>query len=81
MSALTQATVIVEAGETSGSLIQARAALKQGRKLFILESNFHNKAISWPAKYEKLGAIRVSEFSEILHHIDDSNTPTQDRRE
>jgi DNA processing protein len=31
MSALTEATIIVEAGETSGTLIQARAALNQGR--------------------------------------------------
>ena len=38
MSALTEATIIVEAGETSGTLIQARAALQQGRKLFILDS-------------------------------------------
>ena len=40
MSALTEATIIVEAGETSGTLIQARAALHQGRKLFILDSCF-----------------------------------------
>jgi DNA recombination-mediator protein A len=32
MSALTEATVIVEAGQTSGTLTQARAALHQGRK-------------------------------------------------
>ena len=38
MSALTEATVIVEAGETSGTRIHANAALEQGRKLFILES-------------------------------------------
>lgn len=66
MSALTEGTVIVEASETSGTLIQAKAALDQGRKLFILESNFHNPAISWPARFEKLGAIRVREFSDIL---------------
>lgn len=66
MSALTDATVIVEASETSGTLIQARAALDQGRKLFILESNFNNPAIKWPAKYEKLGAIRVRDFDDIL---------------
>lgn len=81
MSALTQATVIVEAGDTSGSLIQARAALKQGRKLFILENNFHKKTISWPSKYEQLGAIRVSEFSEILCHLNERITPTRDRRQ
>lgn len=65
MSALTEATIIVEAGETSGTLIQAKAALAQGRKLFILESNFHNPDITWPARFEKLGAHRVREFSDI----------------
>ena len=46
MSALTEATIIVEAGETSGTLVQARHALKQKKKLFILESNFHNPSLT-----------------------------------
>jgi DNA processing protein len=65
MSALTEATIIVEASETSGTLIQAKAALDQGRKLFILDSNFGNPSITWPARFEKLGAIRVREFEDI----------------
>jgi DNA processing protein len=48
MSALTEATIIVEAGETSGTLIQARHALKQKRTLFILDSCFQNPSLSWP---------------------------------
>jgi len=70
MSALSQATIIVEAGETSGTLIQARAALKQGRKLFILDSNFNKPSLTWPHRYEKQGAIRVKEFEDILKHLD-----------
>lgn len=69
MSALSEATVIVEAGETSGSLIQAHAALKQGRKLFILSSCFENKAITWPQRLEKKGAIRVREFGDIISNL------------
>jgi DNA processing protein len=65
MSALSEATIIVEASETSGTLIQAQAALDQKRKLFILDSNFQNPGITWPAKFEKLGAIRVREFEDI----------------
>lgn len=76
MAALTQATVIIEAGETSGTLVQARHALKQGRKLFILDSNFQNPALSWPAKFEELGAIRVREYEDIRAHLAD--TPHQD---
>jgi DNA processing protein len=69
MSALTEATIIVEASETSGTLIQAKAALEQGRKLFILESNFKNPSITWPARFEKLGAIRVREFEDIRREL------------
>lgn len=68
MSALTQATVIVEAGETSGSLIQGRAALDQGRKLFILESCFQ-RGLKWPERLQAAGAIRVSEYDEIRKHL------------
>ena len=66
MSALTKATIIVEAGNTSGTLVQARAALAQGRKLFILESCFRNRELNWPARFEKQGAIRVRNVTEIM---------------
>ena len=59
MSALTEGTIIVEAGETSGTLTQARAAIYQGRKLFILDSCFQRSDITWPARFEAEGAIRV----------------------
>jgi DNA processing protein len=65
MSALTEATIIVEAGETSGTLTQARAALYQGRKLFILDSCFQRTDITWPARFEAEGAIRVREAEDI----------------
>ena len=65
MAAITKATVIVEASDTSGTLIQARAALKQGRRLFILESCFNNPSIKWPHKYEQMGAIRVKDYDDI----------------
>jgi DNA processing protein len=66
MSALTEATIIIEAGNTSGTLIQARAAINQGRKLFILDSCFRNPSLTWPARFEEQGAIRVRTVSQIL---------------
>jgi DNA processing protein len=69
ISALTQATVIVEAGETSGTLVQARHALKQGRKLFILDNCFRIPALTWPAKFAEQGAIRVRDYEEIKGHL------------
>ncbi len=69
MSALTQATVIVEAGETSGSLTQARAAIAQRRKLFILDNCFQ-LGLKWPERFLAQGAIRVTEYEEIRGQLD-----------
>lgn len=69
MSALTQATVIVEAGESSGTLIQAKHAILQQRKLFILDSCFQREDLTWPHKYLELGAVRVKEFSDIYGRL------------
>lgn len=74
MSALTEATVIVEAGNTSGTLVQARAALAQGRKLFILDSCFRNPELTWPHKYAAQGALRVKNVTEILEALGDAPT-------
>lgn len=69
MSALTLATIIVEASDTSGTLTQARAALFQKRKLFILNSCFENENISWPQRFEKEGAIRVYTYNDIKSNL------------
>jgi DNA processing protein len=69
MSALSEATIIVEAGDTSGTLTQARAALKQGRKLFILDSCFNVPGLKWPHTYLQRGAIRVKDYEEIRFHL------------
>ena len=76
MSALTEATIIVEAGETSGTLTQARAALHQGRALFILDNCFRN-GLTWPQKFVPKGAIRVVDFDDISEHL--SATTHRDR--
>lgn len=69
MSAMTEATIIVEASETSGTLIQARAALHQGRKLFILKSCFERSDLTWPSRFEKLGAVRVHQVEDVLERL------------
>lgn len=72
MSALTEATIIVEASDTSGTLIQARAALEQGRKLFILDSCF-DSGLAWPAEFEKRGAIRVKDYAQIRQALSEAS--------
>jgi DNA processing protein len=69
MRALSDATVIVEASDISGSLVQARAAIAQGRKLFILNSCFES-GMKWPERFLKMGAIRVRREANILEHLE-----------
>ena len=69
MASISEATVIVEASDTSGTIVQARECLKQKKKLFIMESCFKNKKMKWPTSYEKRGAIRVKNTSDILKHL------------
>ena len=69
MSALTKATVIVEAGESSGTLTQARAAIAQKRKLLIHDQCFRNPDLTWPQKFVELGGIRVNDPEEICQHL------------
>jgi len=69
MAALSEATIIVEAGETSGTLIQARSALKQGRKVFILNNNFENTSLKWPDKLLHAGAKRACNIDDILQEL------------
>ncbi|PVX30951.1 DNA-processing protein DprA [Sphingomonas pokkalii] len=74
MSALTQATIIVEAGETSGTLVQAREALRQGRKLFIMNSCFERKDLTWPARFEEQGAIRIHSYADVRRELVSADT-------
>lgn len=69
MASISKATVIVEASDSSGSLIQARECLKQKKKLFIMDSCFHNKKIKWPASYERRGAVRAKSASDIWDNL------------
>ena len=71
MASIAEATVIVEASDTSGSHTQARECLKQKKKFFILDSCFNNPEVTWPFKYEKKGAIRVKSTEDILNTINE----------
>lgn len=73
MSGLSLATVIMEAGETSGALKQADFALKQGRQILIPESALNMPQIKWPAKYVKKGAKVVNTPIDVLRILADNN--------
>jgi len=71
MAAVSDATVIVEASDTSGTLHQAAECTRLKRWLFISKAIVDDPAITWPAKflkYEKAVVLnRVSEILDRLH--------------
>lgn len=70
MALLSDATVIVEAGEKSGSLHQGWEALRLGRPLFLYESILRDSSLSWPAEMERYGAQALAaENLELLFEL------------
>jgi DNA processing protein len=58
MAALTDASVIVEASDTSGSLHQAVECQRLARWLFIMKSVVNDRRLTWPKKF--IGKDRVA---------------------
>ncbi len=69
MALLSHASVIVEAGESSGSLSQGWEALRLGRPLFLLRSIVDNPALAWPSKMLDYGANVLSDLEDLLDAI------------
>lgn len=59
MAAMTDATVIVEASDSSGTLHQATECVRLGRWLFLAESVVKNPQLTWPAKFVDKPRVRV----------------------
>lgn len=66
MALLADASVIIEAGEGSGSISQGWEALRLGRPLFLARSVVENAALTWPAKLLDYGANVLSEPDDLL---------------
>lgn len=81
MSGLSLATVIMEAGETSGALKQADFALKQGRQIMIPESALKIETITWPQRYVKRGASVVITPMDVIRLLAENNIFRTDKQE
>jgi len=71
MAGICLATVVVEAGDTSGAVIQARQCLSQGRTLFLTDLVRKNTAHRWAASYLARGALVANNAAAILKHLDE----------
>ncbi len=68
MALLSDATVIVEASDTSGSLHQAAECVRSNRWLFIMKSVLAAPSLTWPARF--LGQERVVVLSSTQEIVD-----------
>lgn len=80
MALICDASVIVEAGESSGTLSQGWEAIRLGRPLFIHDSVFKNKALSWPEEMIEHGAIRFEEVADVLEQLPSGEFPPEIER-
>lgn len=69
MALISDATVIVEAGNTSGSLHQGWETIRLGRPLFICKHVFENTHLSWPEKMSLYGAMKLSDPTDIFDFL------------
>jgi len=70
MATLSDATVVMEASDTSGTLHQAAECKRLGRWLFIARSVVEDRALSWPRtflKYER--CVPLDHVSDIISRV------------
>ena len=69
MALVSDATVIVEASDSSGSLSQGWEALRLGRRLFIMRSVTTRTGLRWPEQMRKYGAEVLAQPEDLLEAL------------
>lgn len=77
MALICHASVIVEAGESSGTLSQGWEALRLGRPLFLLKSVVENPDLGWPREMLQYGAFVLADFGELLEVLPAADVPAE----
>ncbi len=71
MAAISDATAITEAGDTSGSLHQAAECVRLDRWLFISKSVIENPSLSWPQRFSSYPKTRtLSVTDDVLQALE-----------
>ncbi len=75
MALLSDATVIVEAGEGSGSLHQGWEALRLGRLLLLMEPILRRTDLKWPSEMRRYGAqvLSSSTWEQLVDSLPQGN--------
>ena len=76
MAALTHATLVIEAGEKSGTLITSRLATDYNRDVFTIPGSIFSATSAGPHMLIKLGATPVTISADILEALGIDTEPT-----
>ena len=69
MALISDGTIVVEAGESSGSLHQCWETLRLGRSLFICKAVLENDSLRWPRKMMEYGAMALDSLKNIMENV------------
>ena len=72
MCTISSGTVIIEATDNCGSLIQAKHSFRHGRRVFLLNSNIETNA-KWAQDLLSKGAFMVKDFEIVKNAMDEIN--------
>jgi DNA processing protein len=67
MSGISQGTAVIEASSKSGAKMQARFALEQGKRAFLMASLVTQE--EWAQRYLLRGAIEVKQVDDVLRWL------------
>jgi DNA processing protein len=73
MALVVNASIIIEAGDGSGTLHQGWEMLRLGKALYILKSVCEDPSLSWPRKMIDYGAILLSDSETLLADLPSSH--------
>lgn len=69
MALISDASIIMEAGNASGSLHQGWEALRLGRPLFIWSPLMQDYSLNWTEKLANYGAVKFTDPEEVLDEL------------
>lgn len=80
MALISHASLIIEAGKTSGTQHQGWEALRLGRPLFIMEALINNPNLEWPKKLVEYGAqpLSLDNLKPLIEILEEAQMVVQD---
>ena len=73
MALIADASIIVEAGETSGAMYEGWETLRLGRPLFLWTELLEDPSLKWPGEMLDYGAVSLLDLDDVMDSLPSSN--------